>query len=57
MKYFKMIFKYQNPPFLVKDLIRDKHNKNEKLVNNINNGLIDLETILIEKKFLKIQRK
>ena len=52
-----MIFKYQNPPFLVKDLIRDKHNKNEKLVNNINNGLIDLETILIEKKFLKIQRK
>ena len=27
---------------LVKDLISVKKNKNEKLVNNINNGLIDL---------------
>ena len=31
-------FKYQNPLFLVKDLISAKQNKNEKLVNNINNG-------------------
>ena len=37
---FSDYFKYQNPLFLVKDLIRAKQNKNEKLVNNINNGLI-----------------
>ena len=30
-------FKYQNPQFLVKDLICAKQNKNEKFVNNINN--------------------
>ena len=35
-------FKYQNPSFLVKDLISAKQNKNEKLVNIINNRLIDL---------------
>ena len=34
-------FKYQNPSFL-KGLISAKQNKNGKLVNNINNGLIDL---------------
>ena len=34
-------FKYQNPSFLVKDLISAKQNKNETLVN-INNRLIDL---------------
>ena len=38
---FSNCFKYQNPSFLVKDLIIAKKNKNEKLVNNINNGLID----------------
>ena len=35
-------FKCQNPLFLVKYLIRAKHHKNEKLVNNIKNGLVDL---------------
>ena len=34
-------FDYQNPLFLVKYLISAKQDKNEKLVNNINNGLID----------------
>ena len=34
-------FKYQNQSFLAKDLIRAKQTKNEQLVNNINNGLID----------------
>ena len=33
---------YQNPSFLVKDLIGSKQNKNENLVNNINNEKIDL---------------
>ena len=45
-----MIFKYQNPPFLVKDLISAKHNKNEKLVNNISNGLIDLRNDINKKE-------
>ena len=35
-------FNYRNPLLLIKDLISAKQNKNEKLVNNINNGLIDL---------------
>ena len=38
---FLNYFKYQNPLFLVKDLISAMQNKNEKLVNNINNGVID----------------
>ena len=33
--------KYQNPLFLMKELISGKQNKNGKLLNNINNGLID----------------
>ena len=44
------IFKYQNPSFLVKDLISAKQNKNEKLVNNINNGLIDLRNDINRKE-------
>ena len=39
---FLSYFNYQNPSLLVKDLIRAKQNKNQKSVNNINNGLIDL---------------
>ena len=49
---FLHYFKYQNLPFLVKDLIRAKQNKNEKLVNNINNGLIDLRNNINRKKLL-----
>ena len=48
-------FKYQNPSFLAKDLIRSMQAKNEKLVNNVNDRLMDLRTILLEKKFLKIK--
>ena len=44
------IFKYQNPSFLVKDLISAKQNKNEELVNNINNGLIDLRNDINRKE-------
>ena len=44
-------FKYQNPSFLAKNVIRAKQPKNEQLVNNIDDGLIDL----IEKKFLKMK--
>ena len=36
-------FKYQNPLFLVKDSIKIKLDKNEKLVNYINDGLINLQ--------------
>ena len=48
-------FKYQNPSFLAKDLIRAAQAKNEQIVNNVNDGLIDLRTILTEKKFLKMK--
>ena len=38
---FSNYLKYQNPSILIKDLISAKQNKNEKIVNNINNGWID----------------
>ena len=41
--------------FLAKDLIRAKQEKNEQLVNNINDQLIDLRNAFIEKKFLKMK--
>ena len=35
-------FKHQNSLFLEKDVIRATQAKNEQLVNNVNDGLIDL---------------
>ena len=43
-------FKYQNPSFFVKGLISAKQNKNEKLVNNITNRLIDLRKVTNRKE-------
>ena len=43
-------FKYQNPSLLEKDLIRATQTKNEPLVNNVNDGLIDLRSIIIRKE-------
>ena len=52
-KIFLNYFKYQNPSSLVKDLIGANQNKNEKLVNNINNGLIDLRNDINRKEIPK----
>ena len=49
-KIFLSYFKYQNPSFSVKDSISAKQNKNEKTVNNVNNGLIDLRNDIKRKK-------
>ena len=38
--------KYQNPSFLAKDLIRATHSKNDQLVNDVNDELIDLRNII-----------
>ena len=46
---FLYYFKYHNPSFLVKGLII-KQDKNEKLVNNINNGLNDLRNDVSRKE-------
>ena len=46
-------FMYQNPLLLVKDLIGAKQNKNEKLVNNIKNGLTDLRRDINRKEILE----
>ena len=43
-------FRYQNPSFLAKDLIRVKQDKNEQLVNNISDRMIDLRNAIIEKE-------
>ena len=42
--------KYRNPWFLLKDLISAKQSKNKKLVNNINNGSIDLKNNINRKE-------
>ena len=47
---FRKYFKYQNPLFLAKDLIRAQQVKNEQFVNNINDELIHLR--IIKKEFL-----
>ena len=53
---FLNYFTYQNPLFLVNDLISVKQDKSEKLVNHINNGLNDLRNSrLLENKFLKMK--
>ena len=49
-KIYWNYFKYQNPLFLVKDLIRAKHDKNVELINNVNGGLIDLRSAIIIKE-------
>ena len=48
-KIFWNYFNYQNPSFSAKDLIRAKQAKNEQLVNNVNDKLIDLRNDIIEK--------
>ena len=42
--------KYQNPLFVATDSVEVKQAKNEKLVNNINDGLIDFRNAMIRKK-------
>ena len=49
MRYFGIILSIKNPSFLAKDLIRAKQCKNELLVNNINDELIDLRNVIIKK--------
>ena len=46
---FWNFFKYLKASFCVKDLIRAKQAKNEQLVNNINNELVDLRNTIIKK--------
>ena len=50
-------FKYQKLLFLAKDLIRAKQAKNEKLINNNNDGLIYFSIAIIRKKILKMKMK
>ena len=42
-------FKYQNPSLLTNDSIRAAQAKNGQLLNNVNNGLIDLRNAIIRK--------
>ena len=43
-------FKQQNPLFLAKDLIRANEAKNKQLVNNINNGFVNLRKAIVRKE-------
>ena len=46
---FGNYFKYQNPSFLAKNLIRSTKAKNEKLVINLKDGLINIRNVIIKK--------
>ena len=52
---FWSYFKYQNPLFSTKDLVRANQAKNEQLVKNINDGLFDLRNGINRKKILKMK--
>lgn len=41
-KIFKCYFKFQNPLLLVKNVYKTNQAKNEKMVNLVNDSLIDL---------------
>ena len=43
-------FNYQGTLFLVKDLISAKQDKNQKIVSNVNDGLIDLRNDIDRKE-------
>ena len=47
---FLHYFRYQNPLLLAKDLITAMQAKNDQLVSNINDGLIDLKNAIIKKE-------
>ena len=47
---FWSYLKCQNPLYLAKDLIRAEHAKKERLLNNINNELIDINNAIIKKE-------
>ena len=49
-KIFVNYFNYHNPLLLVKNLISAKEDKNEKIVSNVNDGLIDLRNDIYRKK-------
>ena len=55
LKYeiFRNYFNYQNPSFLAKDSVRVMQAKNEQLVNNVNDWLVDLRNAIIKKEILE----
>ena len=42
-------FNHQTPLYFIKDLLKRRPAKNEELVNNINDALIDLSNAIIKK--------
>ena len=49
-KYFTNFFNFHYPSFLGRDLYEDNQIKNEKLVKNINESLINLRNSIISKE-------
>ena len=53
-------FKYQNPLYLLKDACYTYKTKNERIIHNVNNPLIELKNTVIKQKRnlkMKILRK
>ena len=51
---FNEYFKYQSPTVLLTDIHKGGKTKNEKMVNNVNNALMDLRNAVTKKRVLKI---
>ena len=49
-KHLMNFFNYHYPSFLVKDLYEDNQNKNNKIVKNINESLINLRNSINSKE-------
>ena len=47
---FNEFFNYQYPSFLVKNLYGDNQNKNDKIIKNINESLINLRNSINNKE-------
>ena len=47
---FNEYFKYQNPSFLIKDIYNANQTRNEQIVNQVNDALIDLRNTVKKKE-------
>ena len=47
---FNEYFKYQNPSILIKDIYNANQTRNEQIVNQVNDALIDLRNTVKKKK-------
>ena len=52
-KYLELIFFYQNPSYLTKQLYDSDQTKNDEIIKNINDGFIELRNAISIKEILE----